>query len=184
MPYYDYSKSGMYFVTMCVREMRCVLGHVDDGKTRLSSIGKIIEEDWQLTPKIRPNVKLDDWVIMPNHIHGIIVITHGIVGRNRYTDETGRDNNRFGPQSNHLPAIVRGFQSAAARRVHENGYHDFAWHSRIHDHIIRNEQDLLRIRAYIRDNQVKWHEDLYYRPNEGKMVTDTNFPNFQVKHRI
>jgi len=72
---WDYTSAGWYFVTICTKNHVCLFGDIIDGTMHLSPIGEIVAEEWQKTPKIRPNVKLDKWVIMPNHLHGIVVIT-------------------------------------------------------------------------------------------------------------
>ncbi len=83
---YDYSHVGAYFMTICVRGHRCVLSKIKDGEVKLSDYGRVVEEEWIRTPLLRPNVSLDEFVIMPNHIHGIIIINdtcgddHGHVG--------------------------------------------------------------------------------------------------------
>jgi REP element-mobilizing transposase RayT len=74
LPGWDYAGAGWYFVTICTWNRECLFGEIVDGEMRLSSIGEIVAEEWQKTPDIRPNVVLDEWVIMPNHLHGIIVI--------------------------------------------------------------------------------------------------------------
>ena len=74
LPGWDYASAGWYFVTLCTRDHVCFLGDVVDGRIQLSSLGEIVAEEWQKTPQIRPNVELDEWIVMPNHVHGIIVI--------------------------------------------------------------------------------------------------------------
>jgi putative transposase len=71
---WDYSAAGCYFVTICTRDQECWLGNVVDGVMRLSPAGEIVAEEWQKTAAIRENVSLDEWVVMPNHVHGIIII--------------------------------------------------------------------------------------------------------------
>ncbi len=158
---WDYSAAGYYFVTICTRNRECWLGEVIDGIMRLSSVGEVVAEEWLKTSQMRDNVTLDDWVVMPNHLHGIVVI--GSVETHRVETHCnaslqGQHMNKFGPQRNNLSSIVRGFKSAAAKRIHLAD-HDFAWQSRFYDEIIRDEKSLVAIREYIRHNPLKWELD-------------------------
>ena len=131
-------------------------------------------EEWQKTEAIRPYVKLDQWVIMPNHFHGIIVITHdspvetprGVktarpVGETPRGVETSRRDvstiPRLKPRS--IGAIMGQFKSICTKRIWATGFGDFGWQSRFYDHITRNEESLWAIRQYIRDNPAKWGMD-------------------------
>lgn len=147
---WDYSAAGYYFVTICTRERECWMGKVVDGIMRLSPVGEIVAAEWQKTALMRENVTLDEWVIMPNHFHGIICIVE--------THCNASLPNAFGPQRNNLSSIVRGFKSASTKHIHQAG-HDFAWQSRFHDEIIRDENALATVREYIRDNPMKWEMD-------------------------
>ncbi len=73
---WDYSSAGLYFVTICTCGRECFFGDVVDGEMRLTHICEIVVDEWQKTPAIRTNIELDEWIVMPNHLHGIIVI-HG-----------------------------------------------------------------------------------------------------------
>jgi REP element-mobilizing transposase RayT len=75
---WDYSRDGYYFVTICTQDKKCFFGDVIDEKVQLSAIGEIVADEWQKTPQIRKNVSLDTWIIMPNHVHGIIVINNDV----------------------------------------------------------------------------------------------------------
>lgn len=152
---WDYSAAGYYFVTICTRERNCWLGDIVDGVMRLSSAGEIVSAEWQNTAAMRENITLDEWVIMPNHLHGIICIveTHCM----RLTHQTSQPNT-FGPQRNNLSSIVRGFKSASTKRIQQAG-HDFAWQPRFHEEIIRDEKSLAMVREYIRNNPMKWELD-------------------------
>ena len=139
----------------------------------LSEIGKIADQEWVKTPGIRPdmNLELGEFVVMPNHFHAIVII-----GDNAYNTECGGDDrdrrrdamhrvsttvNQFGPQSNNLASIMRGFKSVVtknARYIRPN----FAWQSRYHDHIIRNDTSFHSISQYIRQNPSQWQKDRFY----------------------
>ncbi len=158
---WDYSAAGYYFVTICTRNRECWLGEVIDGVMRLSSVGEVVAEEWLKTSQMRDNVTLDDWVVMPNHLHGIVAIvsveTH-LVETHCNASLQGQHMNKFGPQRNNLSSIVRGFKSASAKRIHIAG-HDFAWQSRFSDQIIHDEKSLVAIREYIRHNPLKLELD-------------------------
>ncbi len=168
LPHWDYSQNAAYFVTICTHDRICYFGKVEQGYVRLSSIGRIVRSEWLKTPEIRPdmNIKLDAFVVMPNHFHGIIII-----GENEFNKlinpHHGRDamhrvfSNQFGPQRKNLASIIRGFKSAVTKHA-RNLNADFRWQSRYYDHIIRNELSYNRIVTYIQQNPLKWQEDRYF----------------------
>jgi len=163
---YDYSTPGHYFVTICVKNMCCVFGRVIDQKMRYSPIGQIVAEEWIKTGTLRSNIELDQWIIMPNHIHGIIIIDHKIV----------RATQRVAPAglfSNSLGSIIGQFKSACTKRIWAAGYRHFRWQRNYHDHIIRNERSLNNIREYIQNNPSKWDLD-EYNPKNHKNVRAQN----------
>jgi len=154
----------------------------------LSPIGKTARIELLKTPEIRDNVVIDEWVIMPNHIHVIFRIlpasyavethrgaslhpanhhpanqqpvnqqpvNHQPANQQPVNQQPNRQKNRFGPQSDNLPAVVRGFKSAVKQRTNIKGI-EFHWQARYHDHIIRNRAELERIRYYIRQNVFMW----------------------------
>lgn len=163
---WDYAQKGVYYVTICTANREHFFGKIENEYMTLSEIGKIAEEEWKKTPEIRPdiNLELGEFVVMPNHFHGIVFI-----GNNEFNDGYGRDamhrvstdeiyKNEFGPQSKNLSSIIRGFKSAVTvqgRKLNP----DFGWQSRFHDHIIRNPQSYEVISQYIIDNPKKWVDD-------------------------
>jgi putative transposase len=149
LPGWDYSQPGWYFVTICTRDRHLFFGDVADGTVCLSPIGEIVAEEWQKTPQIRPNVELDEWVVMPNHVHGIIVITAA----------AAVETPRRGVSTGSLGAIVGQIKSVCTKRIWAAGYTDFGWQSRFYDRIIRDEMALARTREYIRNNPLKWERD-------------------------
>ena len=162
---WDYTSVGYYFVTICTRNRECYLGNVVDGVMRLSPAGKIVDEEWQKTAVIRENVTLDEWVVMPNHLHGIIVINSNTPHRGVSTD--GTEHCRDVPMArldvarihkDSLGAIIGQFKSVCTKRIW-TADHDFAWQSRFYDEIIRDERSLETIREYIRNNPMQWHLD-------------------------
>jgi len=89
---YDYTRNGAYFVTICAHERRNLFGHMVDDKIQLNALGLIVQEEWAQTAIVRPNIELDAFVVMPNHIHGIIVITDNTVGATRRVAQMDNDN--------------------------------------------------------------------------------------------
>jgi len=153
---WNYASAGYYFVTICTHQRQCVLGQVVDGNVILSPIGEIVAEEWEKTAVIRANVESDEWIIMPNHLHGIIVITHEIVGQKG-------DNPNWKPNS--LGSIIGQIKSKCTKRIRQAGYDDFRWQSRFYDRIIRDEIALQKARRYIMNNPAKWEHDREKPPN-------------------
>ena len=145
----------------------------------LNELGLIVNSEWEKTPEIRPdmNLKLGEFITMPNHFHPIIMI-----GENRFNtqfeiknDATCRDamhqkdreamhgasTNKFGPQSKNLGSIMRGFKSAVTTASKKLNI-EFGWQARFHDHIIRNYDELIRISNYIKTNPQNWKGDKFF----------------------
>lgn len=177
---FDYSQPGEYFVTICTKDRVCWFGEIKGGKVRLSPIGMVVEEEWRKTEDVRTNVELDAFVVMPNHIHGIIVlkslaettgpvVSHAteMTNASETTNATETTNALETTQRvvstrnktlmpNSLGSIVGQFKSVVTKRIHADGHHDFAWQPGYYDHVVRNEKDLERIREYIRLNPERW----------------------------
>ena len=111
---YDYSQAGAYFVTVCTRNRECLFGEIIDGEMRLNDAGRMVDSEWLNTPRIRPQVELDGYIVMPNHVHGIICV----VDDGRGTARRAPTVERFGcPVPGSLPTIVRAFKSAATKQI-------------------------------------------------------------------
>ena len=164
---YDYSQPGGYYVTLCTSEKECVFGEVVEDEVRLSPIGAIAKRCWDEIPKHFPMVELDEYIVMPNHIHGIIIL-----------NDLGRDvqlirmNNNVGVEyiqplpttfqyviSKSLGSIVRSYTAADTRECRKRNKYDFSWQRNYYDHIIRDDKDLDNVRNYIIDNPLKWAAD-------------------------
>ena len=163
-PNWDYTSDGYYFVTICTYNRQCFFGNVIAGKMQLSDIGLIIAQEWQKTPQIRSNVQLDEWVVMPNHLHGIIIINNPVETFRRNVSTTNDDtqpktNNKSRLKSNSLGSIIGQFKSVCTKQIWKMGFNDFRWQTRFHDHIIRDEESLHRIRQYIINNPAQWELD-------------------------
>jgi putative transposase len=162
---YDYTQPGAYFVTICTQERACRFGKMVNGEMRSNALGKIVCEEWFKSADVRPNVALhrDEFVLMPNHIHGIIwivsdddVATVGATRRGAPTTTPPR-----GPASDSVGAIIGQFKSAATKRINAQRGTPGApvWQRNYYEHIIRDEESLNRIRQYILDNPRRWAYD-------------------------
>jgi putative transposase len=220
LPSWDYSSNAVYFITICTNNREYFFGEIIDGKMQLSEPGKIANRFWLEIPDHFPFVILDEFVVMPNHIHGIIVINKPVdnnnvdnVGSNvagngtenvagnvtnvetghalslrrqqqrrqeqqssqpNQSPQSGEPNNpdqikpqrhpRFRNQGkNTISAMIGSFKSAVTKCCNENKL-SFSWQSRFHDHIIRDNDEFIRIRNYIINNPVNWKEDKFYNP--------------------
>jgi REP element-mobilizing transposase RayT len=170
---YDYTQPGAYFVTFCAYQRIHLFGEVVDGNVILNDRGKIARDEWFKTAELRPYVKLyeDEFVIMPNHGHGIIWIEDDIVGarRRRAPTETIE---KFGkPVKGSIPTIVRAYKSAVTYTVDklENQRGAVLWQKNYYEHIIRNERELHNIARYIINNPRNWQLDRDNSQNTRKL---------------
>lgn len=146
---YDYSQSGYYFITICTHNKACLFGTIKNGEIELNEAGKMIQSAWHDIFKAFPLYKSDSFIVMPNHVHGIL-----IKEKFRLADTIS------------LPEIMRNYKSITTvnyiRGIKENRYASFdkkLWQRNYYEHIIRNNESLSQIRQYIIDNPVKWDED-------------------------
>jgi REP element-mobilizing transposase RayT len=167
LPYWDYSNPGYYFVTTCIKYKECVLGNIVNDKMILNENGYIVKQCWRDLPKHYGNCKLDSLIIMPNHVHGIIQICYsnveaGLKPINIYFNsnvEAGLKPASTGKR-HPLSEIIRGFKTFSSRKINLNNSNiDFKWQKSYYDHIVRDEDDLNRIRNYIQNNPFKWGLD-------------------------
>lgn len=155
---WDYRASAHYFITICTEGHKCSLAKIIRGIAFVSPLGMILAEEWWRTPYVRAYVELDVWQVMPNHFHGILVITEPEVNSEGSLQTPGLKAASVG-------SIIGQIKSVCTKRIRDLGESDFGWQERFHDHIIRDEDELKRIRSYIIGNPGKWHEDRYYRDN-------------------
>jgi putative transposase len=155
---YDYSSPGDYFITICTYDKQCILGDVVGEEMQLNQIGKTVAHCWEDIANHFENVELDEFIVMPNHLHGIIIITEG----RDLIDQIPTTEQNFPLMKNPkqtLGKIIRYFKARAAKLIHDNGHSEFQWQSRYYDRIIRNESELTNIRDYIINNPLKWSSD-------------------------
>ena len=196
-PFWDYGCTAAYFVTICTQDRKCYFGDVVDGKMNLSGIGIIADVLWHEIKNHTQNVELEQFVVMPNHIHGILIInndnddrathddgiTHSVVEtthalslphtlslpppQQQSPPQQTIGQKRFQHQGkNTLSSIIGSYKSAVTKHAHRLGF-DFAWQSRFHDHIIRNEQSFQTIADYIANNPLKWGNDKFNQMNKN-----------------
>ena len=157
---FDYTRQGAYFITICTRNRECLLGDVGEGRMHLNEAGLFAQAAWEDLPRHYPHVALDAWTIMPNHVHGIVVLTERVKappeGSGLKPDPTNANAVRHG-----LPEVVRAFKTFSARRINvfRGAVGAPFWQRNYYEHVIRNEESLNRIRQYILDNPARWHED-------------------------
>lgn len=167
---YDYSQEGLYFVTICTKDKICLFGNIVDEEMVLNDVGRIAHEEWKNTEVLRKNIRLGEFIIMPNHVHGIIEITS--VGANciRPQITTGECNsplqteNKFRSPSQTLGAVVRGYKSSVTKQI--NKLHEIPnmiiWQRNYYERIIRNDDSYQKITEYICENPKHWQTDDYY----------------------
>ena len=159
------SSSKSQRTKICTQNREHFFGRVDNGVIELSDAGRLVEQEWLITPKLRPDMNLDlgAYIVMPNHFHAILFI-----GQNESNSPIGpqcpvetqciaslqQGANEFGPQSKNLGSIIRGFKSSVTKQTRITIPH-FAWQARFHDHIIRDADAFLRISNYIENNPKK-----------------------------
>jgi putative transposase len=180
LPEYDYRTPGAYFITICTHDRHNTLGEVQGDTVELTALGEIVERCWQAIPRHFPHTALDVHVIMPNHLHGIIWLREGEAnagggsqdpcratacrGPTRVS-QTRRSPEGFGsPVAGSLPTIVRSTKSAVTNAARQAGLvepRQPVWQHGFHEHVIRNEDALERVREYIVLNPMKWSLDCF-----------------------
>ncbi len=199
LPGYDYSRPGAYFITIVVHNRQCLFGEIVNGEMTLNEFGEIVKTEWQKTGALRPNIDVDAFVVMPNHLHGILIITdnddlYHHHNRNRNRDRNRRDTlqrvstesesesesesgmgmepgmgmgtiEQFGkPTHNSIPTIVRLFKSTVTKQINQirQTLGIPVWQRNYYEHIIRNDDELNKIREYIINNPLTWKTDNNY----------------------
>ena len=142
----DYSNPWWYYVTVNTKNHIEYFEQISNGKVSLNELGLITKNRWEDIPEHFPNIELDYFVIMPNHLHGIIIINP--------TVETPERTSL--PQKITLGQIINQFKGSVKRWANKNNYSNLSWQPRFYDHIIRNEKELYNIRKYIEQNPLKW----------------------------
>jgi len=187
-PHWDYRWAGAYFITICTQNRIHYFGEIQNGVMNLSNVGVIADILWHEIPHHAKNVELGAFVVMPNHIHGILILTGNDDDTNndnvnvetghalslpptdKSTDKSTEINSiekTIGQQrfqnigKNSISSIIGSYKSAVTKHAHRLGF-EFAWQTRFHDHIIRDEKSFNTISNYIINNPVNWKEDKFF----------------------
>jgi len=186
---WDYTNQGMYFITICTKNREHYFGEIENNKMILSNAGVIADLMWYEIKNHTKNIELGEFVIMPNHIHGILIITDNESVADTTTVETlhvvetlhatslhatslqhetpqpptikNEQMAKISPKSNSISTIVRSYKSAVTKHAHRLGF-DFAWQTRFHDHIIRDQKSFDTITNYIITNPLNWENDKFH----------------------
>ncbi|MBW8010187.1 MAG: transposase [Chloroflexi bacterium] len=159
---YDYSLPGAYFITICVKDRNCRLSTLVGEEVQLTKEGTIVKKVWEDLPEHFENIKLDRFVVMPNHVHGIVWILEDNephVGA-RHASPLPRS----GPKPGSLGTIIGSFKSAATKQINQfrNTTGSPFWQRNYYEHILRDDRDLFKHRKYIQENPIKWALDEYH----------------------
>ncbi|MBC8076403.1 MAG: transposase [Chloroflexales bacterium] len=151
LPGYDYAQPGAYYVTLCVHDRSCIFGTVDNGALVPSELGHLVLYSWRQLPHHFRHIALDAYVLMPNHLHGVVVFQSPGAA-------TGGGANPHGTAPGSLGAVVQSFKSRSARVVNRRRGAPGAplWQRNYYEHIVRDDDDLRRIRSYIVANPARW----------------------------
>ena len=160
---YDYSRTGAYFVTTCTHGRADLFGKIVKNEMRLNVYGRMVQEVWNGLPGHYPHVVLDAFVIMPNHIHGIVVLATpvGAGFKPAPTPKSAPTPNPAHIPRHGLPEIVRAFKTFSARQINQLRHTPGipVWQRNYYEHIIRNNAALNRIRQYVKANPAHWEKD-------------------------
>ncbi len=151
---YDYAQPGAYFVTTVTHQRECLFGDVVDGEMMLNVCGEIAKLVWDELPNHYPYVILDEFCVMPNHVHMIIVLSETSSSRGGFQTHPY-------PKRHALPEIVRGFKTFSARRINEsqNSRGVPVWQRNYYERIVRDDREMNAIRQYIQNNPLNWEQD-------------------------
>ncbi|MGD2253950.1 MAG: hypothetical protein PVF70_13630 [Anaerolineales bacterium] len=164
---WDYASAGSYFLTICTHHRLPLFGRIVDDQMVANAFGRIVDEEWSRSTEIRNELALDAYVIMPNHMHGIVILR-------RVDDPSGGKTHRprvgahgrapLHRQPRSLGSFVAGFKARVTKRINQHRHTPGApvWQRGYHDHILRHQRDLDRTRRYIRQNPLKWSLDQYH----------------------
>jgi putative transposase len=159
---YDYSSKGAYFITICTHRHLSIFGDIIDGEMQLNAAGKRVQSCWKEIPDHFPHVSLDAFVVMPNHVHGILFISKDVVvGAKNFSPLQSATQPRG--TSKTIGSVIRGFKIGVTQWVRQNTSIKNVWQRNYWEHIIRSEPELKGLREYIRNNPARWTLDRLYR---------------------
>ena len=162
---YDYAQAGAYFVTIITKDRACLFGEIVDGEMRVNGFSCIVQAVWDGLPSHYPGVECDEFVVMPNHVHGILLLNVGAGFKPARPESPPTTATRAGfkpaPTSRGLPEIVRAFKTFSARRINEtrNTPGVSVWQRNYYEHVVRSDDELNRVREYIANIPLQWEMD-------------------------
>ncbi len=177
LPGYDYAAAGLYYVTICTQDRASLFGEMMNGEVATNALGEIVRQCWVGLPRHYGHVGIDAFVVMPNHVHGIITLIATNVGAGfkpaptvPFTASARVPAQEHGPRHS-LSEVVRAFKTFSARYINQSRSTPGArvWQRNYYEHIIRGERELNRIRVYIANNPSQWdrdEENPAYRPTQ------------------
>jgi putative transposase len=154
---FDYSTDALYFVTICVQDRIPCLGEIVYGEMQVNGSGEWAERQWYWLAEQYPYVRLHAFVVMPNHVHGIMEIDRGAAGTDGKSDRQGQS-----PKIKSLSQLIGAYKTTSSKQIRLAGHPEFAWQRSFHDHIIRNEKAYRQIADYIADNPTRWPADTFF----------------------
>ena len=158
---YDYSQSGAYFITICTNNRECIFGDIQDENVILNQFGQIVSNICNQIPKYFKNLQLDEYIIMPNHLHGIIITECANNHVGAIHELPSRNNDRISRRKMLIPKIIGRFKMNSSRQINilRKSLGAPVWQRNYYEHIIRNEDELNQIHKYIIDNPLNWETD-------------------------
>jgi putative transposase len=162
--WWHYGWSGAYFITICTQNRKHFFGEIENGKMKLSNCGVLADVFWHQIKHHAQNISLGSFVVMPNHIHGILILNNDTI-ETRHTfsnNEQTISQNRFQNQGkNTVSSIIGSYKSAVTKHANRLQI-EFGWQSLFYDHIIRNDTEYQRINDYIETNPENWDKDKFF----------------------
>lgn len=168
LPDYDYSQHGVYFVTICIQGRRCLFGEIIDGDMQINELGETASRYWKKIETLHPFFRLGEFIIMPNHIHGIIFIeneekiTDTVGATHRAARKNDRGISEIHMHKKSISSVINHYKGAVKKWANKNEYEYFSWQRNYHEHIIRDEKSLEMISEYIMYNPVTWKDDKFF----------------------
>ena len=158
LPHWDYTQAGCYFVTLCTQCRECLFGHILDGVMELNEFGCVVQSAWLWLNEQYDYIKLGNYIVKPNHLHGVIIYVDSCRGDSR------RGDSRIAPTTmkrKPLGRLVGAFKTVSTKHINQihNTPGEKVWQRNYYEHIIRDENELMKIRNYIDNNPIKWEMD-------------------------